>query len=158
TMEASTRPNSSEMKMIPDDTIFEKLSAWQPYGTGPHSLQITLPHGTLDLTAQRADELSCQLTDLRLTGAIAEPCSATQLKDRAIKTAERVSHLLEPLNLYEADANKSMAIVRSTTPTERGGELFYYELTLTGLHSANLKRFKADKSNAKREAVPFVLT
>jgi len=144
--------------MIPVDSIFEKLSAWQPYGPGPHSLQIPLPHGTLDLTAHRADELSCQLNGLRITGGTMEPCTATQLTERAVKTAERVTSLLEPLRVYEVDASKSTALLRSSTPTERAGELFYYELTLTGLHSADLKRFKANKSNADRAPVPFVLT
>ena len=144
--------------MTRDDSIFEQLSNWKPSGPGPHALRVTLPNGSLDLTADRADELGCRLTDLRLTMGTPEPCSAAQLTERAVKASERVTALLEPLKVYEIDAAKSVALLRSEKPTERGGELFYYELTLNGLHSADLKRFKAGKSQAKRDAVPFVLT
>jgi hypothetical protein len=87
-----------------------------------------------------------------------EECTAAQLTERAVKASERVTALLEPLKVYEIDAAKSVALLRSANPTERGGELFYYELTLNGLHSADLKRFKAGKTSAKRDATPFVLT
>ena len=144
--------------MTRDDSIFEQLSKWQPQGTGPHNLRVDLPGGTLDLTADRADELGCRLTDLRLNTGTPESCSAAQLTERAVKASERVTALLEPLKVYEIDAAKSVALLRSANPTERGGELYYYELTLNGMHSADLKRFKAPKSQGKRDAVPFVLT
>ncbi|MFL5327349.1 MAG: hypothetical protein ACJ8C4_00405 [Gemmataceae bacterium] len=144
--------------MTRDDSIYEQLSAWQPHGDGPHLLRVTLPGGRLDLTAERADEMVCRLTDLRLTTGAVESCTAAQLTERAVKASEQVTALLEPLHVYEIDAGKSVAILRSANPTERNSELFYYELTLNGLYSADLKRFKAGKAEAGRSATPFVLT
>ncbi len=144
--------------MTRDDSILEKLAEWRPVGTGPHALRMTLPDATVELTADRADDMGCRLTELRLDAGPIENCTAAELTERAVKSAERVTGLLEPLKIYEIDAGKSQALLRSATPTERGGEMHYYELTLTGLHTADLKRYRAGKAAAGRTATPFVLT
>ncbi len=45
-----------------------------------------------------------------------------------------------------------------TAPTERGGQHFYYELTLTGVHAAQLKRFATTKGQRGRAVTPYTLT
>ena len=146
--------------MTRDEKILETLTAWQPQGDGPHSHSITLDAlgAAIGLAADRADVLSCQLRELAATTGPSRPCTPAELTQRAMTTAGRVTGLLEPLRVYEVDATAGQALLRSASPTERGGRLFYYELILTGLHAANLKRYSSGKPKANREGVPFVLT
>lgn len=146
--------------MTRDEKIHEALAAWQPQGDGPHSHSISLdaPGAAIGLTADRTDALSCQLRELATSSGPTRPCTPAELTQRAMTTAGRVTGLLEPLKVYEVDANAGQALLRSATPTERAGRLHYYELILTGLHAANLKRYSSGKPKASREGVPFVLT
>jgi hypothetical protein len=146
--------------MTRDEKILEALTAWQPQGDGPHSHSIALePAGAaIGLTAERVDALSCQLRELAASSGPARAFTPAELTERAVTTAARVTGLLEPLKLYEVDATAGQALLRSATPTERGGRLFYYELLLSGLHAANLKRYSSGKPKANRESVPFALT
>lgn len=146
--------------MTRDEKILEALSAWQPQGDGPHTHSITLdaPGAAIGLTADRADALSCQLQELSASNGPSRACTPAELTQRAVTVAGRVTGLLEPLKVYEVDATAGQALLRSATPTERGGRLHYYELILAGLHAANLKRYSSGKPKTNRESVPFVLT
>lgn len=146
--------------MTRDEKILESLAAWQPQGDGPHSHSIAMdsPGAAIGLTADRADALSCQLRELTATTGPSRPFTPAELTQRAMNTAGRVTGLLEPLKVYEVDANAGQALLRSATPTERAGRLHYYELILTGMNAANLKRYSSGKTQSAREGVPFVLT
>jgi hypothetical protein len=68
----------------------------------------------------------------------------------------RISYLLEGFRLVEVDEFNVLAQVRSVTPYQKNGEMFYYELLLQRGNSVTLTRYR--KSAEKREPVPFHLT
>lgn len=138
------------------DNLLERLAQWRESGPGPHVLRADLDGAGVALTAERTDALSAALWEMTVTTKDQSPCTAAELTERAVAVAGRVTGLLEPLKVYEVDAGRSVALLRSATPTKRGPDLFYHELTLTGRHSATLRRFKSGP--AKRADVPFALT
>lgn len=147
-----------ETTMTRVEMILEKLASWRPTGPGPHHLQLELgqPGTTATLSAAQTDAFSVLLTELTVTTGQAQPCSAAELTERAVEIAHRVTGLVEPLKVYEVDSHQSKALLRSATPTERSGKLYFYELTLTGKHSAHLKRNQVESN--RRESVAFALT
>ncbi len=72
--------------------------------------------------------------------------------------AKRVTGLLEALWVLEIDAQRNEALLRSTEPSRRSAELFYYEVLLKGTQAANVCRYQASPGGGRREQVPFVLT
>ena len=146
--------------MTRDEKILEALSTWRPQGDGPHirSISLDAPGAAVGLTADRADALSCQLRELSATSGPTRPCTPAELTQRAVTLDSRVTGLLEPLKVYEVDALSGQALLRSATPTDRNGRVHFYELILTGLHLASLKRYSSGKPKANRDGVPFVLT
>jgi hypothetical protein len=143
------------------EALLDTLGRWQPAGPGPHSLSAELgPNAAATLTAERADELSVLLAELTVSGPEgAGPCTPGELTRRAVDTAARLTGALEPLSLYEVDSTRAIALLRSATPTVRGNQVTYYELTLAGRHAANPKRFRAAREGGTpRQPVSFPLT
>jgi len=110
------------------------------------------------LITDKSDSLSCALKELTLerNTPIQE-----ELKPWGERIAQRVTGLMEPLRLIEADHLLNKAILRSQTPTRRDGTSFYYEAVLerTNRTCANIHRYSANPHKGeKRKAVPFVLT
>ncbi len=145
--------------MTLDDTLLNNLAGWRPAGAGPHSFAGSTASGwAVTATADAADTVGCRLTDLTVSRPAA-PTTAAGLTRWAVRTAERVTGLLEPLKLIEVDATRSEAVLRSETPVARGDDVQYYELLLRGEHSATLHRYQAPRTGpGKRRAVPFALT
>jgi hypothetical protein len=86
------------------------------------------------------------------------PASAADLTQWAVRSAKRITGLLEPLKVIEVDAVRAEALLRSDVPAGRGPRVQYYELRLRGTHSAKLHRYQAERGNGPREAIPFALT
>jgi hypothetical protein len=146
--------------MTPVEMILEQLASWQPTGPGPHRLQLTWdrPGQSATIHAARQDTLSSLVNELFVvTGDVAD-CSAAELTERAAGLAQRITGLAEPLKVYEVDSGQRKALLRSATPTERGGRLSYFELVLSGRHGAHLHRYQVTKSGSPRVAASFPLT
>ena len=103
------------------------------------------------------DTLSCLVWELTLTRAGDAPAGLT-VKTWAGAVAGRVGGLLEDLKVYEVDATRDEAVLRSDIPTKRGDKLAYYEVVLTGTKQAVVRRFAATKAIPGREQVGFALT
>jgi len=140
------------------ETLLPKLSDWQPAGDGRHSWSDALPGGwTVHVAADKTDTLSCLVWELTLTRADAPPPGLT-LDGWAAGIAARVTGLVEPLKLYEVDAARDEAVLRSDAPSTRAGKLAYYEVRLHGLTRAVVRRFHATMETPGREQVAFALT
>src|SRR5262245_49727127 len=141
------------------ESLLPRLSDWRPAGDGRHSWSESLAaHGwTVQLAADKADTLSCLVWELTLTRS-AEPPAGLTLKGWADAVAARVGGLMEPLAVHEVDVTRDEAVLRSTSPTTRGGALAYYEVRLHGLGKAVVRRFRATTATPGREQVAFALT
>ena len=146
--------------MTLDETLLPKLAEWRPAGPGPNHFSSSLaqPGWTLTLTAASAESLGCLVSELSVRHAEERPADAAALTQWAVRCAQRVTGLLEPLKVVEVDATRGEAVLRSDKPAVRGEHLFYYELLLQGTQTAMLRRYRAAKGNGRRETVSFALT
>ena len=141
------------------ESLLPKLSDWLPSGAGRHSLAAALPeHGwTVGIAADKVDSLSTLVWELTLSRT-AEPPAGLSLKDWARAIAGRVRGLQEPLKVYEVDETRNEALLHSDGPSSKGDSLAYFELRLSGLTSANFRRYTASKTDSGRSQVAFAIT
>jgi hypothetical protein len=144
--------------MTLENTLLARLTEWRP-PPGRESLTVTDPASgwSATVSADRQDALSCLVWELAVRrGASAE---GGDLRSWAERLAERTTGLVEPLKVLEVDALRNEALLRSDNPSQRGEDLFYYEVLLRGTREAVLRRFQAwHKAGDRREQVPFALT
>ncbi len=140
------------------ETLLSKLGEPRPSSPG----RFVLAHAdeasgwSVAVTIEKADALSCQLSELSCVRGRGE---APALRKWADALAERVTGLTEPLQVIEVDLLKNEAILRSDEPTVRNAKRAHYELKLEGGNKATLRRYQAAvDSAAKRQAGTFVLT
>ncbi|MFO0822079.1 MAG: hypothetical protein U0792_02995 [Gemmataceae bacterium] len=141
------------------EALLPKLSDWRPAGAGRHSWAEAFPAAgwTVRIAADRTDSLSCLVWELSLTRTADVPAGLT-LANWAGAIATRVGGLMEPLKVHEVDEIRGEAVLRSVAPAKKGTDLAYYEVRLTGLTSAVVRRYTASKLESGREQVPFALT
>ena len=145
--------------MTPSEALLQKLDKWRPSGTR-QTARVTEGAWTIDVTADRADELGCLVWELgvRRSGAAAA-LDAAGLKAWGERVAERATGLMEPLKLVEVDAPRGEALLRSEAPTPKGDDLLYYEVLLRSSGTGNLRRYRGShQTGNRREQVPFALT
>ena len=140
------------------ETLPQKLSDWRPAGEGRHSLSQPLEDArwTLHLSADRVDSVGCVFWEVMLVRS--GQGDMPELAAWAESVAERAGGLLEPLTVIEVDGLRREALLRSETPSKRGGGAAYYEVILHDRDRATLRRFRAADGKSKREQVGFALT
>ena len=141
------------------ENLLPKLSEWRPSGSGRHSWAGAFPGNgwTVRLAADKTDSLSCLVWELTLARTVDAP-STLSLKNWAEAIAARATGLLEPLVLHEVDEGTQEAVLRSVSPAQKGEALAYYEVRLSGLTTAVLRRYTATKGVGGRTQVAFALT
>jgi hypothetical protein len=140
------------------ETLLSKLVEARPTSPG----RFTLAHTdaalgwTVSLDIEKADALSCQLWEVSCVRNAGEEPALRLWADRL---AERVTGLMEPLQVVEVDTLKNEAILRSEAPTVRNEKRAHFELKLEGGRKASLRRYQAAiDPTAKRQPTTFVLT
>jgi hypothetical protein len=158
-MEQSTLNKQSEGPMTLTENLLRKLSEWRPSGDGRHSWAGAFPTAgwTVRLAADKTDTLSCLVWELTLTRTGDAPKGFT-LKAWAAQVADRVTGLLELLKLHEVDETQQEAVLRSESPASKGDALSYYEIRLSGLTTAVVRRYSASKTVSGRTQISFALT
>ena len=141
------------------ENLLPKLSEWHPSGDGRHSWAATFPSSgwTVGLAADKTDTLSCLVWELSLTRTEDAPQNLT-IKAWAAQVADRVTGLLEPLKVHEVDETRQEAILRSEGPAQKGDAVAYYEVRLSELCNAVVRRYSASKVVSGRSQVAFALT
>jgi hypothetical protein len=141
------------------ETLLPKLADWRPTGAGPHSFAAPLENGwQIAITADHAESLGCRAIGVNISRPVTQPTTAADLTAWAVRSARRVTGLLETMKVIEVDAVRSEAILRSDPPANRGTAVQYYELVLAGTHAASLRRYRAERAGGRREEIPFALT
>jgi hypothetical protein len=90
-----------------------------------------------------ADRAGLSLDDLRRWG------------DRVVK---KVTYLMEPLAVHEADAPGHEVVLRSATPTAKPDRRSYYEVRLKGSGDLKFERIAFDEEKRQRGSVPCLFT
>lgn len=140
------------------ETVLQKLAEVRSDGTRQ---TVSLDHPEsgwkVDVQAERVDTVGSRLweIDLARSRPAAEPVPA---RVQGQRIADRVTGLLEPLTLVEADSERDVAQVRSRTPTRQGDAAHYYELVRHGDGTTRFGRYQGSQSGTPREQVPFTLT
>ncbi|MCS7160985.1 MAG: hypothetical protein RMJ19_10990 [Gemmatales bacterium] len=136
------------------ETLQQKLGN---LGNRPQTVSVTGAHGArVEAEVEANDALSCRLRGLRVQRGSErqEP-----LPQWAQRVARQASGLLEPLAVHEIDTQRGEARLRSQTPSQKGGEVQYYEAVLQASGQASLQRYRASHDiHQRREPVPFTLT
>lgn len=146
--------------MTLNETLLQKLSEWHPTGPGRHVLAALAPEAgwTATIAADRTDATGCMIWEVALSRTGAVPANLT-LRSWAELAAKRTTGLLESLAVYEIDDGRGEAILRSQTPTQRAGQVGFYEVVLRGTASATLCRYTAShQPGSHRQQVAFALT
>jgi hypothetical protein len=139
------------------EILSSKLAEWRPSAPGQSKVSETdaATGWSASLTVEKADGLSCQLSELTVSRATGR----YDTKVWADALIRRVSGLMEPLRVVEIDAQRDEAVLRSDAPTVRKDRRAHYELRLRGGKSASLTRYTASTEPAsKREPTTFTLT
>jgi hypothetical protein len=145
--------------MTLDETVLRKLASWRPARGSRQTLAVP-DEGSgwaVNLVVDRHDELGSAFWEVTLQ-RVAPTRREGSLEHWAKGVAERVTGLLEPLEILEIDNLRNEALVRSNRPTQRGAELFYYEILLKGTQTAQIRRYQGSPGVGRREQVSFVLT
>jgi hypothetical protein len=140
--------------MTLENTLLEKLSEWRPK-PGRQQLHVADQGWHVTVTADRSDGLGCLLWELNLQR---DGSAGTDVQAWATRAAARISGLMEPLKVVEVDSSRQEAQLRSESPLQRGDKRCYYELLLSGLGTATLRRYQSFNGNGKREQMTFALT
>lgn len=141
--------------MILEPIIIEKLAGWR-FDKSRETQLITARDNswTASLCLDGCDRIGCTVFEIGLSRS----SPVVDLEGWAKRVAERVTGLHEPLSLVELDAGKSVAQIRSSSPTQRGEQRLYYELLLCGRGEASIRRYRAATTGNRRTQVPFNLT
>jgi len=114
---------------------------------------------SVTLTADRSDVLGCLVWELKLFRATVSDSDTVALRAWADRLADRVTGLLEPLKVIEIDRERGEGFLRSESPRNRDGKLYYYEVFLKGTREAALRRYQALQNTiGKREQIAFAMT
>lgn len=138
------------------ELLLAKLSDWRPAGAGRHTWSEAVGGWEVRLAADKTDSLSCLLWEMTLTRA-GDPPAGLTAAGWAAAVAARVTGLMEPLKVHEVDSTRHEAVLRSTAPARRGEALAYYEVHLTGVTAAAVRRYAAGAATGRTQ-VAFALT
>ena len=140
------------------DNLLESLNAWRPAGESRSILSLAGGDWTVSIDAERNDSVGSLVSEMTLTRSTVD-VGPIVVRPWAERVANCVTGLVEPLKVIEVDDERNEAILRSTTPSKRGSLAQFYEVQLSGVGVATVKRFKADTAaGTRREQVSFALT
>ena len=142
--------------MTLDETVLRKLASWRPARGSRQTLAVPDEDSgwAVNLVVDRHDELSSAFWEITLQ-RVAPARSESTLVSWAKGVADRVTGLLEPLEVLEIDSSRNEALLRSDEPTQRGADLFYYEVLLKGTQTAQIRRYQGSPGDGHREQVSF---
>lgn len=138
--------------------IAAALDARPATGALPVDLEIAEGPYHLRLHLEAAGPVGLAFSDLSFTAAERADRTLDDLKRWGARLAARLSYLMEPLVLHEADPISGEVSLRSQSPTPRSGAHSFYEIRLNLPGTLHLRRLGFDQSTRRRQPVPCQMT
>jgi len=113
---------------------------------------------TLCLPLKMATPVGIECDGLQFTVADRADLSLDDLRAWGTRLAAKLTYLMEPLAVLEADALGGEVILRSQAPTSRPGRRSYYEVRLRRTGAMTLERVVFDETTRQRRTVPCQFT
>jgi hypothetical protein len=142
------------MSIQPDiDRELKRISAVSGRGL----LQVDCETGRIEADLVAVDAIGCSFQTLGLSTSKLSGAELERLKDISQKLTEKLTYLLEPIGLVEADADRCSIQLRSSPPKKGEDETSYYELMVRRGGDVTLSRY-SKKSGQLRQIVPANVT
>ena len=116
---------------------------------GPHKMEFAVA---------RATSVGIECTGLNFQVLDREPMALDDLKAWGERVVKKVTYLLEPLAMHEADAQSNEVVLRSKTPSAKHERRSYYEAKLKGSGTFEFDRVTFHEHDKKRETLPCQFT
>jgi hypothetical protein len=125
--------------------------------SGRGLLQVDCDTGRIEADLVAVDAIGCSFQTLGLSTSKLSGAELGRLKDISQKLTEKLTYLLEPIGLVEADADRCSIQLRSSPPKKGEDETSYYELMVRRGGDITLSRY-SKKSGQLRQIVPANVT
>jgi hypothetical protein len=135
------------------------VAAVEDLGTTDRPTPLVVADGPhrLDLAVRLAGPVGLASDGLEFT-VDGRDWSLDDLKDWGGRLAARLTYLMEPLVVLEADAEAGTVVLRSQVPTARQGRRSYYEIQLNRRGTLRLDRVIFDDADRRRRTDALQLT
>ena len=125
--------------------------------SGRGLLQVDCEVGRIEADLVAVDAIGCSFQTLGLSTSKLSGAELEKLKEISQKLTEKLTYLLEPIGLVEADADRCSIQLRSSPPQKGEDETSYYELMVRRGGDITLSRY-SKKSGQLRQIVPANVT
>jgi len=146
--------------MTLNETVLQKLAEWPASSEGRHSYAISHEASgwSVHLTSDRQDLLSCALWEIVQTRQLPKGIERIDVARWAEHLAAHQHGALGRLEVIEVDVQRDQALIRSKKPMQKGADLLYFEVLLSGRAHASVRRYQGSHESGRRKQIPFVLT
>jgi hypothetical protein len=120
-------------------------------------LQIQSPDGCIEADLLAVDAIGCSFQTLAYSTDKLANSSLAELKEISEKLTTRLTYLLEPIGVVEADADRCSIQLRSSPPQKGEDGTSYYELMVRRGGHITLSRF-SKRTGQLRQIVPAQVT
>jgi hypothetical protein len=125
--------------------------------SGRGLLQVDGPEGRIEADLVAVDAIGCSFQTLAYTTDKLASSSVDELKTVSQALTSKLTYLLEPIGLVEADADRYSVQLRSNPPQKGDDETNYYELMVRRGGDITLSRY-SKKSGQMRQIIPAHVT
>jgi hypothetical protein len=141
-------------------SLSRKIAAALDAATGQMPAPVTAQEGArrLTLDVEMATPVGVSCAAVTFHAADRPSWSLDELKAWGDRLAARLTYLMEPLVLHEADADAIEALLRSQNPTARDGRRSYYQVHLSKDGTLRLARYVYDEADRSRKPTSCLFT
>jgi hypothetical protein len=125
--------------------------------SGRGLLQVDCQAGRIEADLVAVDGIGCSFQTLGLSTSKLAYASLDELKSISQALTEKLTYLLEPIGLVEADADRCAVQLRSSPPKKDEEATSYYELMVRRGGDITLSRY-SKKSGQLRQVIPAHVT
>lgn len=125
--------------------------------SGRGLLQVDLPFGRVEADLLAVDAIGCSFQTLAYTTPTLATATLDQLKEISQSLTAKLTYLLEPIGVVEADRDRCSVQLRSSPPQKGEDGTSYYELMIRRGGDITLSRYTKHPGQL-RQIVPAQVT